>query len=320
MRIVLLLYIIFHVISISAMEEHNIPVRTIYSLNESEDILQALDSNVLVIFDVDETLIISQDKVRRKHPEIIIAALKQDHFENQVLDGQQRDHLDSIMLNMAEQQLIEPQSPDLIKHLQSRGIRVIALTHMHTGEYFTIPNMEEWRYNQLYRLGIDMSVHNPVNITLNNLPRGRTSHPVFHKGILATSRSCQKGEALTELIAELLSKLGYKPSCVVIYDDLIEHLNSVGEQMKILQIPCIAFHYQATSIMDPTINVDIAAYQYAHLVAHQQWLSDRQVRALLQNNDDNNIEDKINESNNSNLTMFIKNCIALLLQLYRSKL
>jgi len=252
-------------------------IKTIFSLKEAESILEQLDSNALVVFDVDETLIVAIDKIRRKHPQDIIDQFKQIHFDDQVKDVVHREYLDSIKLKMTEQILVESESSYLIAALQAKSIRVIALTHMHAGTYYAIESMEKWRSEQLCHLAIDMSVHNPDRIVLQNLPMGRSSYPVFHKGILATSRSCSKGQAL----AELLEQLNWKPSSVVFFDDWQEHLISVSSEMEKLGIVCTAFHYKATEIVDSAVDIELAKFQYKHLIEHETWLSDMQAMALM---------------------------------------
>lgn len=252
-------------------------IKTIFSLKEAQSTLEHLDSNALVIFDVDETLIMSIDKIRRRHPEEIINQFTQAHFDSQIKDIVHKEYLDSIRLKMSAQKLIEPESSNLINSLQAKNIRVIALTHMNAGSYYTIESMEEWRYQQLYDLGVNLSLHNPNNIILKNLPMGRSSHPIFHKGILATSRSCSKGQAL----AELLRQLNWTPSSIIFFDDYEEHLNFVHEEMKKLNIPCTAFHYKATETIDSTIDIELASFQYQHLMKHEKWLSDIQAKELM---------------------------------------
>lgn len=252
-------------------------IRKITTLREAYAVLDSLDEKALVVFDVDETLIVSIDKIRRKNPEAIINAITKIYFDAVIQDILYREYLQSIKFNMAEQKLVEPESVALISALQSKNIRVIALTHMHAGVYYTIENMEEWRYKQLYDLGIDLSIHNPMKIVLTQLPMGRNSYPVLHKGIVPTSKSCSKGQVL----AGLIEQLGYKPSRVVFFDDYLEHVCSVQQEMDGLGIPCTVFHYVATEHMQEDIDVELAIFQYKYLITHEKWLSDVQAREFM---------------------------------------
>lgn len=249
-------------------------IREIFSLSQAEQTLEALNDTALVVFDVDETLIFSVDKVRRRHPEAVISDFHKAHFTDVIQNVSHREYLDSIMLKMTIQNLVEPKSAILIRTMQEKNIRVIALTHMHAGPYLTIESMEQWRYQQLYDLGIDLAIHNPAIVVLDNLPKGRISYPVLHKGVFATSRSCSKGKALAEFIKQLENK----PKTVIFFDDFLEHVQSVDQEMKALGIPCTVFHYRFTERAQEAVDTEIATLQYQHLIENEQWLSDEQVK------------------------------------------
>lgn len=263
----------YHFCSIAEM-------RIIFSLKEAQEVLEKLDENALVVFDVDETLILVKDKIRRKHPEKIIADFNMMHFDTVIEDVERKERLDSIILKTAQQELIEPESAQIVKNLQSKNIKVIALTHMHAGKYSTLESMEEWRFKQLYDLNINFEINNSMTIILKNFPMVRNSHPIFYKGILATARSCQKGEAL----AELLNQLQWKPSIVVFFDDSFCHIESVHKEILKLNIPCIAFHYKATEIIANNIDFGIAKFQYKYLLKHEKWLGDEEAQYLMEYN------------------------------------
>lgn len=252
-------------------------VREIFSLKEAQEVLALVDHNALVVFDTDETLIVSVDKIRRRHPESILSDIRQAYFYDVDLQETRRDYLDSIKLKMAAQKLIEPESAALIGALQARNVRVITITHIHAGSYCAIESMQEWRYKQLCDLGIDLSINNPTTIVLDNLPMGRSSFPVFYKGVLPTSKTCTKGQAL----AELIKRLNFRPSSVVFFDDYMEHIETVHQEMAQLGIPCTAFHYRVTERMQEPADVELAIFQYKYLIEHEQWLSDIQARALM---------------------------------------
>lgn len=130
-------FFIFFAIHFYAYSE----IKIIYSLKEAQEVLEKLDENALVVFDIDETLILVKDKIRRKHPEKIIADFNLTHFDTLIEDVERKECLDSIILKTAQQKLIEPESVDIIKKLQSKNIKVIALTHMHAGKYSSIYSM-----------------------------------------------------------------------------------------------------------------------------------------------------------------------------------
>lgn len=252
-------------------------IRTIFSLKEVKATFDAITPDTLVIFDVDETLIVAKDKIRRKNPAKITADFRKTYFENVIEDTAHKEYLDSILLKMTGQELVEPESAIIIKKLQERGVRVIALTHMHAGKQYLIESLQEWRFKQLYDVGIDVSIHNETNILFHNLPRGRVEYPLFYKGVLVTSRSCEKGEVLRAFLAHL----NWKPASVIFFDDYEIQGQSVHNEMMKLNISCTVYHYRATELLDMSINIEMAKFQYEHLIKHKQWLSDSEAEALM---------------------------------------
>lgn len=293
-------------------------IRMVSSLKDAYSILDALDDKALVVFDVDNTLIMPVDKIHRRHPEAIIGAFQKTYFFDKVTDTARLEYLDSIIWKMLGQKLVDPASPALIKTLQTRNIPVIALTHMHAGAYCAIENMEEWRYNQLCELGIDLAVNNAGTMVFTDLPMGRVSYPVLHKGVFATSRSCTKGQAL----AAFIKQLKQKPSCIVFFDDLIDHITTMDYEMNLLGIPCIAFHYTATELMQETIDHEVAVFQFQYLIKHGKWLSDIQATELVKSNNeriDTMTEIRPIELHQVNeLKQMIAACVFDLLQPYRT--
>ena len=245
-------------------------IRTIQSLNEALTEFDLLDNQALVIFDVDETLIVAQDKIRRKILNHDLNEFIKKSFDDLLVNDDHKERLESIRKLMTMRSLLEQSSPDIIKNLQARGIRVIALSDLHVGKYGVIDNLEAWRFKQLSDLGIDLSIHNATDIVFKNLPLTRNHYPVMYKGIFLTAYSCSKGVAIKALIDEL----GLKPSRVLFLDDRMNHVKSVDMEMAKWEIPCIAYHYRAFELLDNSVDIEIARLQYQYLMTHEIWLSD----------------------------------------------
>lgn len=252
-------------------------IRTIKSLDEALVTFDLLDQNAWVVFDVDETLIVTQDKIRCKNLNSDLDEFIKKNFDDLLVNDDHRDRLDSIKKLMTTRILMEQGSPAIIKNLQSRGIRVIALTDLYAGKYGVIDNLEAWRFKQLSDLGIDLSVHNSTDIVFKELPFTRNHHPVMHKGIFVTACSCSKGVAIRALI----DKLGFKPSCIVFFDDRKDRVQSVDIEMAKLGIPCVAYHYRAIETLDNNIDLEMVKLQYQYLVTHEKWLSDIEAKERL---------------------------------------
>lgn len=269
---------LFYILSILLTYQNiSAGIKTIWSLNEAKSIFDSLDKNALVIFDIDDTLIVAQDKIRRKNPKHLIAEFTKKHFDDLHLPAKRKEHLASIRKKMTIRTLMETSSPAIIQDLQSRGIKVIALTHLYAGSYGIIDRLEEWRFNQLYDMGIDFSINNPIDIVFQNLPTTRNQHPNIYKGIFVTAESCLKGEAL----AALIEKLEYKPSLIVFIDDCEIQIQSVSQALAKLEIPSICYHYRAAEACDNNIDIEVAKFQYQYLITNEKWLSDAEAKAIM---------------------------------------
>jgi Protein of unknown function (DUF2608) len=93
------------------------------------------------------------------------------------------------MLSFTDQPL-EPITVNLIKQLQNRGIKVIALTHFNTGSLGgplgLIPSLPVWRWNKLKEIDIDFSSSFPEQqeLIFSQFTSKSGRHPIFYKGIL----------------------------------------------------------------------------------------------------------------------------------------
>jgi hypothetical protein len=164
---------------------------------------------------------------------------------------------------------------EIIKKLQSRNIKVIVLTHMRSGECYTIKNMEKWRFEQLRDMAIDLSQPNLPNFVIESLPAELGEQPVFYNGVLATGRKYSKGEVLSAF----LTQANLVPNKIIFLDDHKEHVVSVKEEMAKKGIPCKAFHYAGAAHKHAEkTDFEIARQQFDHLFEYEEWLSEEAVQ------------------------------------------
>ena len=195
-------------------------ITEINSLQEALNSLKHLNKNALVLFDIDRTLI----------------ARNECH------------NLDS---DISAVSAVETITAPIIKELQHRGIKVIALTRgtnntiptkYVTGTHGIIESAQDWRYTKLLLVGINFSTSFPISeIVFNQLPIVRgSSHPMFYKGILLTAGN-DKGIVLDTF----LNFIKWRPSKIVFFDDKKKHLDAVQREMKQRDIPFQGYWYHA---------------------------------------------------------------------------
>ena len=242
-------------------------------------IFNELDENSLVLFDVDETLIIAQDAILQPRAQPLLERcvkkiLENPKFVNTV--NYEQTYLLSQILSKMKFNLIEPQSVDLIYELQDRGIRTIALTAMRTGSFGIIPNMEDWRIQQLKELGITFTSAFS-NYPYFALPPIDGYCPVFKQGVLCADRY-SKGKTLLAF----LEQVKWKPYRIVFIDNKWSFLKSVEKALKNTGIEFIGFYYKGADSYPQNLDRKVVDFQFQRLLEQGEWLSDKEVQVLLE--------------------------------------
>ncbi len=254
---------------------HDHTISQINSIEEVKHILEKVDSQTLVIFDVDETLIIPTDRIHL--PKFFLEGkgrdLKQE-FEKAV--GDRVEHIWSNVLLQAKREIIEPHIVTAIKMLQDKNVKVIALTKMQAGPYGKIESLAEYRFAQLERLGLNFHSSFSQNLTFKQFPWRFNAYPTFYNGILLSNEE-DKGIVL----GALLDELNYKPGTIIFFDDRLENVLSVRDEAITRKISFQGFHYTRADTIANTLDYDIAKFQLDYLVKHEKWLSEDEVKESL---------------------------------------
>ena len=194
----------------------------------------------------------------------------------------------SIIFTQRDNGPVDIKMKDIISELQSKGIKVLALTNCFTGSFGNIESMEDWRYNELKKHGyhFDLSwrvlkpkVFTGLEKTGKGLSAKSSSMPVFKSGIVFTS-AVFKGQALEAF----LQYARIVPKKIIFVDDKRKHLESVEEIAKSHNIPFIGIEYTAVSnIPASPLSEKRANLQYEVLEKEKKWISDSEADALLTN-------------------------------------
>jgi len=235
-----------------------------------------IDETTLIVFDIDEVLITTEDHFSHPYAEKVFLTQMQHAFDNATSD-QEREEIEqklSLCILSPKRILIEEESPALINSLQQRGAKVIGLTMCLTGSLGHISHIERWRLEHLRSLNINFtqSFSGIKHCILDNLKDHKKHTPLFEEGILF-SPGYNKGDVLKEF----LHHINFKPSKVIFIDDLIGHLESVESALHSVNIPCRAYQYMGAKPFFKPINTQVLEYQFKHLLNKGEWLSDKKV-------------------------------------------
>lgn len=240
------------------------------NLSVVEKEIEQLDSDALVVFDVDCTLIVPSD--------CVLGPWGDDYFSSQMnsLLPHEWDETISKVLIQRKVKLVEHRVLVLLDLLKQRGIKTIALTAIRPGQLGSISSMIAWRVEQLNSLGIHFGWSFPSLDSIIFSQFMEKSHPVYKEGVIASARH-PKGQVLTEF----LKHIQWRPSKVIFIDDLMSFIDSVEFELEQEGIPHVSFYYTAASEQPCELNLELADYQMNHLFQHGIWLSDDEANDML---------------------------------------
>lgn len=276
------------ILFVSAAHATIIETATLKPVKQS---LELVDKQTLVIFDVDEVLIVAKDQILLspyKHQlNVLNKELKAKHNEKEA------QVLWSIAFKNRKSELVDPAVISIFNTLRAKDIKTILLTNAWTGPFGTIPLLEDWRIQELKNFGIEVDGSFPntelivfTNLTgiasnkvtssiANSLSKNaqETSRiPVFKKGVLFTAER-DKGA----LLKTFLDKVNWHPNKIIFVDDRAKNLDSVQAYCNSAGIQFCGFHY--TAVVDRKVlplNEQRAKFQFEVLEKEKRWLSDQQ--------------------------------------------
>jgi len=215
-------------------------VKTVKDLQTKiENILKAQKAkDVLVAFDIDMTL------TQPNHPAVYYPAIKKyvDVYETILgqLTPEQKDLAATLTTQLVPQKLVEDGTPQIIKALEQKGVKVIALTSSLAGP---LPASKDQiialRKDQLQKMGLDFSKSLQEFVTdlkFIDFKKYAGSYPMFYHGILSANGegNVSKGQVLTALLSHIgkVRKPGFRPKVVIMIDDKKKHLEDIGKHLK----------------------------------------------------------------------------------------
>ncbi len=256
-------------------------IQYIDSYVQVSNIFAEADSNTLILFDVDETLIEPRSVIFR--PKTIENKANLPWIIDLVSrvygkSDKTEEYYGSIWKVQETPLLIEPHIVSVIQSLQDRGVKVVALTALKTGSSYIISSLPEWRYNKLKELGIDFAKIGLPDIIFDELPEKDGNYPMLYRGIL-----CTNGVSKGELARAFLDRIQWRPDKVIFFDDNKARVKEVEEAMQKHSIPFQGFVYLGAEYMPGELNKEVAEFQLNYLVEHEDWISDEQALSLLNN-------------------------------------
>ena len=251
-------------------------IHEVKNLHLLEQEIPKLDEHSLVIFDIDDTLVIAENGFGSRHNKKGFAIWYP--LYEKLRKAISRDKLKVLLSRMdVESQLIDKNVIHLIDLIKKQNAKVCALTLAFTGKCGDEEHNEEHRFQTLQKLGIDFRSSFPEyeSFTLSELVT-EDSVPMFHKGILLTAYST-KGQTLTVF----LNTINWWPNKIIFIDDRIEKLEDVARIAKEKNIEFLGLHYLATEDLPCDVDPKVAEFQMNYLLEHEQWVGEEKAKELM---------------------------------------
>lgn len=249
-----------------------------------ENELNKSDNKSLVLFDVDYTLLLPKDAILRPCGRGLKTRLVKEILDNPAIVpiGKYTDgFLRSKAILQAKSELVDPKVLPLLAKLRQRGVPTIALTLVEAGRLGVIPNMAEWRLNEMQELGLafNWSFCEVGYLEFAKDP-GRSTVPAYKGGVLFSARHA-KGPVLQAF----LDKIRWRPDKIIFIDDNKGFLQSVEAVVAELGIPFVGIHYTGAELAPCKLDEKLAEFQFWYLATYGDWLSDEDAlqRMSLQN-------------------------------------
>lgn len=217
--------------------------KSVDSMDEIINHFNKIDSNTLVVFDVDMVLIQPSEPAfqmanMKRYSTIVKRIVKEVPSEKHTM-------FFSLMTTTSDSVLVDPTTPQIINEIMKKGASTMAFTANLTGELGTIKNMQEWRVDCLKKLGVDFSKSAPYNTSLifDDLPSYRNYYSTYSDGILfVNGTSISKGD----IFLSFLNKTKISPNKIIFIDDREENVKSMDSSLQKLgrQVEYLGICYQ----------------------------------------------------------------------------
>jgi DNA-directed RNA polymerase subunit F len=258
-------------------------IKEINSIQEVKTIFEQATQNDLFVFDVDGVILEPEDLTTQSYfcekPEFKKILNNFDAFIKTKKNPEEYDSLFfSKLFSKMKPQPIEQKLIENILNLQRQNIKVITLTALTTGKCGIVEKLEDVRYKHLLSLGIDLSSSFVLkSIRLDELQKTKYAaeyktkkgklppSAMYYKGIICSSHY-PKGVALKAF----LETIGWQPKQIYFFDDRLNNVESVVQEIKKIGIKCQGFLYKAATYNRPTsdIDIEVVRFQYELMKQH----------------------------------------------------
>jgi len=282
--------IILHFLAATNMTTYA-QITQITDLHPLESSIKNLDTDTLVIFDVDHVLIMPTDEYslnRNPYRRQLWQDLKLRSSEEEF------KFLRSIAVSSAKWRLVDTNIMTVLSELKNKNIPTVALTSLATGKFGIIEKMEDLRIKELQSVGIDFTNLTPLHgeLPINEL-KSMHGTPMLKAGIILTAEVDK-----AKVLEYILRQKNYYPKKVVFIDDQLNNLESLEKLCAKLKIKFEGFHYTAVSLMTTSVvDEQLEKLRFEILEKEHRWLSYKELTSRMNIPDSISYHTKNQETN-----------------------
>lgn len=223
----------------------------VFETDKLSDLYPYLEEDVLVIFDIDNTLIepaqtIGSDQWSwNRAKELMAKGVPEEDAFDQTNREWRKIH------SLTKVQTMEADTAHIIRDLQEQGYCLMGLT-------LRAPQNEAMTRRELKDVGINLS-HTCVQDETLHFQLEKEA--LFSEGVLYTSIANKKGFTLNAF----LNEIGHRPGKIIFIDDKLSHVKDVEKTALALDIPYIGIRYSAGDKRLASFNPRLAELQWHYL-------------------------------------------------------
>ena len=229
---------------------------------------------VLIVFEVDDTLIFDEDYfVRFRFEDKLTTLLNQSRASFGVTNSQ--EFLLSRIIKMAKTELVDTKLIDLLKVIKRDSIKGLAITNSTFKRYGVINNFADFKINQVETKDIDFSIFWYKQKILNEAFDGNEGRPFFKRGFLF-----RNGVSIEMSLRRFFSVLKWHPELIVFVSNSREDVDSVKNWVERYyrglnaEFVFFGFTYFADQVQSRVCDMRLISYQVAKFLQTGTWMGE----------------------------------------------
>ncbi|HJD63225.1 MAG TPA: DUF2608 domain-containing protein [Rickettsia endosymbiont of Degeeriella rufa] len=248
-------------------------INKIHDFKEVIKAIEKADGTYLVLFDVDEVIVMDLDESRLTHDyrKILISDIEKR------LSRKECELLMSVVLKDRKARFVNDDILTIFALLKEKSIPAMGLTKLPTGKFGVIEDMIEWRVRELTSLKLNLQELSPLNdeVIIKDFNAGY-GDPILKDGIIYTAEY-DKGAVLEYV----LQKTNYSPQSIIFIDDIEENLLSLQKTCSKLKINYQGFEFMGSAIVpEPDLKEQLEKIRFEILEKEYKWLTDHELEKL----------------------------------------